>query len=208
MDGHLRQVIVDVIGLAERYGRKAIVVENLGFEDMRASGREKQASTPWFRKIVCGIPTAKFRDHLIPMIARHSIVVVGVPAAYSSIWGKQYWQSPISTKHHKVSGHSAAAVVLARRAFGYRARRRVQTSPGVTTSEQSIKEAGFPADVESCQAQHAYKHEAEREELHKPPRREGFCCSDSIRPKTANVGSRGSRLVKTVRTSRVPLDGT
>jgi hypothetical protein len=54
------------------------------------------------------MPTRQFRDRLVAMASRRGMAVCGVPAAYSSIWGKTYWRAPLSTKHHKVSGHTGA----------------------------------------------------------------------------------------------------
>lgn len=44
--------------------------------------------------------------------------VLWVPAERVGHGGKEHWQAPLSTKHHKVSGHTAAAIVLGRRALG------------------------------------------------------------------------------------------
>ncbi|MHB1823619.1 MAG: hypothetical protein ACYCTL_13860 [Acidimicrobiales bacterium] len=209
-DGHLRQTIGKALDLAELHGCRLIVVENLGFDEMRATGREAQASTPWFRKVVCGMPTAQFRDRLVAMASRRGIAVVGVPAAYSSIWGNQYWQKPLSTKSHKVSGHTAAAVVLGRRALGHRARRKVQASPGAGTPEQSIEEAArqLVAGVSSYHVRSADRQGGECEGAERPPRREGFHHPGGVRPEAADVDRRASRLAKTVRASRVSLKGT
>ena len=148
-DGHLRQALTDALDLAEAYGCRLVVVENLGFSDMRATGREDFASRKWFRKVVCGMPTAQVRDRLVPMASRRGIAVAGVPAAYSSIWGKAYWQEPLSSKQHKVSGHTAAAVVLGRRALGHSARRRSQASLDVIASDpdQGIEAAEVSEDT-------------------------------------------------------------
>jgi len=207
-DGHLRQAITEVLNLARIYGCRLIVVENLGFHEMRATGRERYGSAKWFRKVVCGIPTRKFRDRLVLMASRHGILVVGVPAAYSSIWGREYWQEPLSTKSHKVSGHTAAAVVLGRRALGCRARRRAQASPGVTTSDQRIEEAGQPAGVESYHVLDANGNVSECEGTSSSPRHEGFHHSGVVRPKVADVRREAPRLAKTVRASRVSPKGT
>jgi len=208
-DGHLRQAITEALDLAERYQCKLICVENLGFDEMRATGRERYGSAKWFRKVVCGIPTRQFRDRLVAMASRRGIAVVGVPAAYSSIWGKEYWQEPLSTKHHKVSGHTAAAVVLGRRALGHRARRKAQASPGVTTPDRRIEEAGQPAGVVSYHVQSANGsgHECCKGTF-SSPRREGLRHSGDVRLKAANVSREAPRLAKTVRASRVSLDGT
>jgi hypothetical protein len=132
-DGHLREAVTRLLELAESHHCRALVIENLGFSDMRATGRERYGSNTWFRKTVCAIPTAKFCDRLVAMASRRGIAVIGVPAAYSSIWGAAHWQKPLSSSHHKVSRHTAAAVVLGRRALGHSARRHSQASPGVTT---------------------------------------------------------------------------
>ncbi|MHB8556472.1 MAG: IS200/IS605 family accessory protein TnpB-related protein, partial [Candidatus Dormibacteria bacterium] len=148
-DGHLRQAITQLLDLAEVSGASAITIEDLGFSEMRSTGRERYGSRRWFRKVVSGMPTAKFRDRLVAMASRRGIAVVGVPAAYSSIWGRQHWLAPLWAQHQQVSGHTAAAVVLGRRALGHSARRRPQASPGVTTPDRRIEAAGQPAGVES-----------------------------------------------------------
>ena len=43
-DVHLRQAITEVLYLAERYGFHLMVVENLGFDEMRTAGRERYGS--------------------------------------------------------------------------------------------------------------------------------------------------------------------
>jgi hypothetical protein len=106
-----------------------------------------------WRKVVCGVPVARFRSRLTAMAARRGIAVAGVPAAYSSIWGRAYWLGPLTGKQHKVSGHTAAAVVLGRRALGHPARRKAQASPGVTAGDRRIEAAGpgpAPAERTTC----------------------------------------------------------
>ncbi|MHB1510337.1 MAG: hypothetical protein ACYCST_10665 [Acidimicrobiales bacterium] len=214
-DGHLRQAITEALDLAEEHHCWLVVVENLGFDEMRASGRERYGSRKWFRKVVCAIPTAQFRDRLTAMASRRGVAVVGVPAAYSSIWGKEHWQAPLSTRVHKVSGHTAAAVVLGRRALGHSARRRAQASPGVTTPDQRIEDPGQPGGLESYRVRSASGKGPEREGTSPPPRRKGVRRSQATqpggarrRPEAANVGPEAPRLAKTVRASRVSLIGT
>jgi len=215
-DGHLRHAITEALDLAERYHCQLAVVENLGFEDMRATGRERYGSQKWFRKVVCGIPTAQFRDRLAPMASRRGIAVAGVPAAYSSIWGREHWQAPLSSKQHKVSGHTAAAVVLGRRALGHPARRRAQASPGVTTPDQRIEAPGQPGGVESYHVRSASGKGPECEGISPPPRRKGTGRGQATRPvlvharpEAATVEREDPRLAKTVRASRrVSLAGT
>ncbi|MDA8393730.1 MAG: transposase [Candidatus Dormibacteraeota bacterium] len=206
-DGHLRQAITDLLDLAEAGGARSITIEDLGFSEMRSIGRERYGSRRWFRKVVSGMPTAKFRDRLVAMASRRGIAVVGVPAAYSSIWGRQYWLAPLSAPQQQVSGHTAAAVVLGRRAFGHSARRRPQASPGVTTSDRRIEAAGQPADVESHHGVSVGMAGTGCEGQSKLPRRQGNH-PRGVRPKTATACLAQPRSGRTVGPDRVSLMGT
>jgi hypothetical protein len=93
-DGHLRAAITQLLDLAEAHGCRLIVAEDLGFPEMRATGRERYGSRKWSRKVVCGLPTRQFRHRLVAMASRRGMAVAGVPAAYSSIWGSEHWQGP------------------------------------------------------------------------------------------------------------------
>lgn len=59
-------------------------------------GRGKRGKR--FRKTVAGLPTARFRDRLAHMCASAGLRVIAVDPAYTSRWGAQHWQRPISTK--------------------------------------------------------------------------------------------------------------
>jgi hypothetical protein len=207
-DGHLRQTIIEILNLADSYKCRMIVMENLGFDEMRSIGREKQKSSPWFRRVVCGMPTAKFRDRMIAMASRRGIAVVGVPAAYSSIWGNQYWRDAISSPKHKVSGHTAAAVVIGRRSLGQRARRKIQASPGVTAPDQRIEEVGQPAGVESYQVEDVNGKESECKKTQNMTLRHEGLGIVPVRPKMPGHISGRSRSAKTVWADPVSLDGT
>ncbi|MHB1575258.1 MAG: IS200/IS605 family accessory protein TnpB-related protein [Candidatus Dormibacteria bacterium] len=206
-DGHLRQAITQLLDLAEVSRARCITIEDLGFSEMRSTGRERYGSRHWFRKVVSGMPTARFRDRLVAMASRRGIAVVGVPAAYTSIWGRQHWLAPLLAQHQQVSGHTAAAVVLGRRAFGHSARRRPQASPGVTTSERRIEAAGQPADVESYSVGSVDMAGTGCEDQSKPRRRKGSHTSGA-RPETATATLAASRSGKTARPDRVLLMGT
>ncbi len=214
-DGHLRQALTEALDLAEAHGCALVVVEDLGFAEMGATGREHYGSRKRFRKVVCSMPTAQFRDRLVAMAARRGLAVVGVPAAYSSIWGGEYWQQPLSSKRHPVSRHTAAAVVLGRRALGHPARRRAQASPGVTAPDRRIEAAGQPAGAESYHVQDADRQGHESERTTRPPRREGAGrgratrpSPSQVRPEAANVGPVALGPSRTVRLGRVSLMGT
>ena len=206
-DGRLRQAITQLLDLAEVSGARCITIEDLGFSEMRSVGRERYGSRHWFRKMVSGMPTAKFRDRLVAMASRRGIAVVGVPAAYSSIWGRQHWLAPLSAQHRQVSEHAAAAVVLGRRAFGHSARRRPQASPGVTPSDRRIEAAGQPAGAESYQVEGADVAVTGCEGQSKLRRREGGHTSGA-RPETAMATLAASRSGRTARPDRVSLVGT
>jgi len=130
-DGHVRAAVTQLIATAKTAGARSVVIENLDFKEARAEGRERTGSRPSrgrrgrsFRRLVAGIPTARFRDRLVQMTANADLSVVVVDAAYSSHWGAQHWLAPLREHHPELSGHHAAALVLGRRGQGHRARRR------------------------------------------------------------------------------------
>ncbi|MCX5378617.1 hypothetical protein [Streptomyces sp. NBC_00091] len=138
-DGRLRAAITELINLTRAHGCAGLAIENLGFADARATGREtmgrgKRGKT--FRRTVAGLPTARFRERLRGMAHHAGLVVVAVDPAYTSRWGSQHWQRPLQqqSKTTLVTGHHAAAVAIGRRALGYGIRRR----PGVTAHDQRI----------------------------------------------------------------------
>ena len=201
-DGHLRQCVTTLLDVAEVHGCRLLAVENLGFAALRATARERYGANRRFRRTVCAIPTAQFRDRLVAMASRRAIAVVGVPAAYSSIWGAEHWQAPLSTKQHKVSRHTAAAVVLGRRALGHSARRRHLHAavPGVTAPDRRIEAAATGEPVRSAAGAASYHADGNREPsarhqaTGRPQRRKG-----DHQTRSANTGPPGARPAKTVR---------
>ncbi|MCX5607432.1 MULTISPECIES: hypothetical protein [unclassified Streptomyces] len=138
-DGLLRAAITELIKLAQTNGCAGLAIENLGFADARASGREtmgrgKRGKT--FRRTVAGLPTARFRERLRGMAHHAGLVVVAVDPAYTSRWGGQHWKTLLQqqSKTTVVTGHHAASVAIGRRALGHGLRRR----PGVTAHDQRI----------------------------------------------------------------------
>ena len=82
-------------------GVQAIVVENLGFDDAHAIGRETMGRGQRgkrFRRDAAGIPTAKFKGRLVAMASRMGIAVVAMDPAYTSRWGEEHWKKPLSTE--------------------------------------------------------------------------------------------------------------
>ena len=138
-DGRLRAAISAVIALARQRGCQAIVIEDLDFADARDQGRERHHGRPSrgrrgrsHRALVSGIPTGRFRDRLVQMASNAGLAVIAVDPAYTSRWGAEHWLGPLRERVSPVpaSGHHAAAVVIGRRALGYRARRRAGVTGG------------------------------------------------------------------------------
>lgn len=137
-DGRLRAAITELLGIAKSHECAGIAIENLGFDDARAVGREtmgrgKRGKS--FRRTVAGIPTAKFRERLRGMAYHQNLVVIAVDPAYTSIWGERYWKAPVQQQTKtSATRHHGAAVAIGRRGLGHRIRRR----PGVTPAHQRM----------------------------------------------------------------------
>lgn len=137
-DGRLRAAVSELLRIAAGYHCAGIAIENLGFDDARATGREtmgRGGRGRKFRRTVAGIPTAKFRERLRCMAFHAGLVVIAVDPAYTSIWGERYWKTPLQQQTKtQVTRHHGASVAIGRRALGYRTRRR----PGVTAHHQRM----------------------------------------------------------------------
>jgi hypothetical protein len=146
-NGRLRAAIAAIVRLAIESGCRSIVVEHLDFTDARQTGREtlgRGRRGRRFRQTISGIPTRAFRDLLVGMAANHHLWVIAVDPAWTSTWGRRYWQVPLNQATKKsvtVSGHHAAAVVIGRRGLGLGARRR----QGVPGHDQRIVAGELPA---------------------------------------------------------------
>lgn len=130
-DGRLRAAISDLITTAKTSGCRAIIVEDLDFVEGREEGREHSGRLPSrgrrgksFRRLVAGLPTAKFRDRLVQMATSAGLAVIAVDPAYTSRWGAQHWLASLREISPVATGHHAAALVIGRRGLGHRARRR------------------------------------------------------------------------------------
>ncbi len=140
-DARVRDVISQVLGLADAHHAGAVVIENLDFKAQRTEGREHSGNRPsrgkrgkTFRRHIFGLPTAKLRDRLTQMAYNHKVAVIAVDPAYTSLWGSQHWLAPLKAQHPEasLSGHLAASVAVGRRGLGQRIRRRgtsARTSP-------------------------------------------------------------------------------
>jgi hypothetical protein len=130
-DGHLRAAVTALIAAAKNAGARAIVIEDLDFEEARAEGRERTGNRPargrrgkGFRRMVAGIPTGKFRDRLSQMAYNADLSVVVIDPAYTSRWAAVHWLPLLREQHPETTGHHAAALVIGRRGLGHRARTR------------------------------------------------------------------------------------
>lgn len=75
-DAQIRHVVTRLLHAAGKAGCASISIENLGFEDARATGREtmgRGTGGKRFRRTVAGLPTAQFRDRLAAMAATAGI---------------------------------------------------------------------------------------------------------------------------------------
>lgn len=115
-DGHLREAISGLIRTAEHHACRAIVIENLDFADAREMGREQTGRRPSrgkrgrsFRRLVSGIPTAKFAGRLIQMASNAGLAVIAVDPAYTSMWGAEHWLVALREISTDASGHHAGS---------------------------------------------------------------------------------------------------
>lgn len=126
--GQLRAAITELLDTAEASGCLSVTIEDLDFADARDTGRETLGRGPRgkrFRRQIANIATAQLRDNLTSMAHRRGIAVIAVDPAYTSKWARQHnWQQTLHcSSGHRCSSHHGAAVVIARRGLGHRARR-------------------------------------------------------------------------------------
>ncbi|MEU8102505.1 IS200/IS605 family accessory protein TnpB-related protein [Nonomuraea muscovyensis] len=121
-DAQIRHAITRLLHWAEQVGCRVIAIEDLDFTDSKT--REKHGRGRRFRQIISGMPTGKLRTRLLAMTAEYGISIIAVDPAYTSRWGAEHWQRPLTNDSRPVTRHQAASVAIARRALGHRIRRR------------------------------------------------------------------------------------
>lgn len=121
-DAQVRHALTRLLHWAKRCGSTAIAVENLDLEGKK--GREHHGRRRWLRQLISGMPTARLRNRLIAMACELGLTIVAVDPAYTSRWGAQHWQKPLTTEKRCMTRHDAAAVAIGRRALGHTVRRR------------------------------------------------------------------------------------
>ncbi|MET7312077.1 IS200/IS605 family accessory protein TnpB-related protein [Streptomyces sp. NPDC005571] len=126
-DAQIRHALTRLINWAVRAGVAAIGIEDLDFTAEKT--REKHGGRKRFRHLISGMPTGKLKARLVSMAAEHGLSVVAVDPAYTSLWGAQHWQRPLTTRHRKMSRHDAAGIAIGRRALGHPVRRRTAPPP-------------------------------------------------------------------------------
>ncbi|MFD7945176.1 IS200/IS605 family accessory protein TnpB-related protein, partial [Streptomyces sp. NPDC059744] len=105
-DAQIRHALTRLINWAVRVGVAAIGIEDLDFTPEKT--REKHGRRKRFRQLISGMPTGKLKARLVSMAAEHGLSVVAVDPAYTSMWGAQHWQKPLTTPRRKRSRHDAA----------------------------------------------------------------------------------------------------
>ncbi|MFJ9010742.1 IS200/IS605 family accessory protein TnpB-related protein [Streptomyces canus] len=126
-DAQVRHALSRLLYWARACGVQTIAVEDLDFAAEKT--REKHGRNRQFRQLISGMPTGKLRARLTSMAGAAGIAVIAVDPAYTSKWGAQHWQKPLTTKNRKTTRHDAAAVAIGRRAQGLPIRRRTAPPP-------------------------------------------------------------------------------
>ncbi|MFG2024266.1 IS200/IS605 family accessory protein TnpB-related protein [Streptomyces sp. NPDC048825] len=125
-DAQVRHALIRLLHWAKHHGL-AVAIEDLDFQAEKT--REKHGRRKRFRKLISGMPTSRLRARLVSMAAELGITIVAVDPAYTSKWGAQHWQKPLTTNTRKTTRHDAAAVAIGRRALGHPIRRRTAPPP-------------------------------------------------------------------------------
>jgi IS605 OrfB family transposase len=121
-DAQVRHALTRLLNWAKDCGVKAIAVEDLDFGAQKT--RENHGGKRRFRQLISGMPTGRLRARLSSMADQTGIAVIAVDPAYTSRWGAQHWQKPLTHDNRKTTRHDAAAVAIGRRAQGHPIRRR------------------------------------------------------------------------------------
>jgi IS605 OrfB family transposase len=126
-DAQLRHALTRLLHWAKTTGVQAVAIEDLDFTDSKT--REKHGVKKKFRQLISGICTGRLRARLLSMCAEAGIGVIAVDPAYTSVWGAEHWQKPLTSKNRRTTRHAAASVAIGRRALGHRIRLGVPPTP-------------------------------------------------------------------------------
>ncbi len=137
-DAQIRHALTRLLHWAARHNL-SIAIEDLDFTDSKT--REKHGRRKQFRKLISHMPVSRLRARLVSMAAELGLPLVAVHPAYTSRWGAQHWQKPLTSKTRKTTRHDSAAVAIARRALGHRIRRRTAPPPAHQSDGQEHRTA-------------------------------------------------------------------
>ena len=143
--------------LSDRVPRTSTTHAN---SDARSSDGADRAAPPAARCAASPPPNSHTPSHRPP--DRHQIAVVAVDAAYTSRWGRRWWQQPLNqSRRQRGDGHAAAAVVIGRRSQGHSEKRRSRTHPprpedrqGRTSAEQTADTTGMATATSNDECEH------------------------------------------------------
>ncbi|MEU7837773.1 IS200/IS605 family accessory protein TnpB-related protein [Nonomuraea sp. NPDC049129] len=145
-DAQVRHALTRLLHWARGCQVMAIAIEDLDFA--QEATREKHGRNKRFRRLISGMPTGKLKARLTSMAQTAGISVVAVDPAYTSRWGAQHWQNPLTSRTRRTSRHDAAAVAIARRAQQHPIRRRTPPPP----HDQSDRAGHRSVQAEPCAA--------------------------------------------------------
>ncbi|MEV4107184.1 IS200/IS605 family accessory protein TnpB-related protein [Nonomuraea sp. NPDC049695] len=126
-DAQVRHALTRLLHWAGTCGVKAVAIEDLDFQTEKT--REKHGTRKRFRQLISGMPTSRLRARLTSMADQSGIAIIAADPAYTSKWGAQHWQKPLTSTKRTTTRHDAAAVAIGRRAQGHPIRRRTAPPP-------------------------------------------------------------------------------
>ncbi|MBT2398732.1 transposase [Streptomyces sp. ISL-100] len=144
-DAQVRHALSRLLHWAKSCQVAAIAVEDLDFQAEKT--REKHGRKRRFRQLISGMPTGKLRARLTSMADQTGIAIVAVDPAYTSRWGAQHWQKPLTSTTRKTTRHDAAAVAIGRRAQGHPIRRRTTPPPAHQSDVQGHRTVQAPSQT-------------------------------------------------------------
>ncbi|GAB3966670.1 IS200/IS605 family element transposase accessory protein TnpB [Actinoallomurus acanthiterrae] len=144
-DAQIRHAITRLLHWTKRCGVAAIAIEDLNFEQEKT--REKHGRRKRFRYLISRFPTARLKARLVAMASSHDLAIVAVDPAYTTKWGAQHWQKPMTTPNRTISRHDAAGIAIGRRALGHPIRRRTTPPPAHQSDEQGHRTAQAPSGI-------------------------------------------------------------
>ncbi|GAA4630723.1 hypothetical protein GCM10023196_057230 [Actinoallomurus vinaceus] len=122
-----------------------IAIEDLNFEQDKT--REKHGRRKQFRNLISRFPTARLKARLVSMATGHGVAIVAVDPAYTTKWGAQHWQKPLTTSNRTITRHDAAGIAIGRRALGHPIRRRTTPPPAHQSDEQGHRTVQAPSGI-------------------------------------------------------------